>query len=256
MFSFLSHFKKSKRLLTLHPANNNQQQQQQQKKNVISSSPAFVSIAQTQEPRDYDCTVNVLIVGLQEAGKTTLQRQLDLMYGTQVLDPKYFQRLIYGNTIATLIRLIENAEKVNITFTEDNTERVKRVLTTPIELARSRLPRFPLRLSYDCKCLWEDPDVQTMYNYAAACPEFRTPGRTKYYMDNMFRVFSPEFTPNRLDIISAYEQVDTHQQSTLTHRRLKMDLTCGATKQIQKRDWVGLSLHSPHYIFYVVPLKE
>ncbi|EFA80963.1 actin binding protein [Heterostelium album PN500] len=223
---------------------------------VVSSSPALAAIAAPLEPKDYDYSVSVLVMGLAEAGKTTLQRQLDVMYGTKLLDPKYYQRLIYGNTIATLIRLIENADRVNISFSEDNTERVRRVLATPIELARNRLPRFPLRLGYDCKCLWEDPDMQTMFHYANCCPEYRTPGRTKYYMENMFRVFSPEFTPTRLDIISAYEQVDHPQHSTLTYRRLKMELTCAPTKPIQRKDWNAIAYHEPHYVFYVVSLKD
>ncbi|GAM22966.1 hypothetical protein SAMD00019534_061410, partial [Acytostelium subglobosum LB1] len=228
----------------------------------LSGSPISNSAASTplgnpfDQGADYDHDVNVLLVGLPEAGKTTFQRQLDLLYGIKLLDPKYFQRLIYGNTIATLVRLIENADRLGITFSGENAERLKRVLATPIELAQSRLPRFPLRLGYDCKCLWEDQGMQKMFEYASCCPQFRTPGRTKFYMDNMFRVFSPEFTPTTLDIISAYEQVDFPEESTLTHRRVKMELVCAPTKYVLLRDWNSIAAYMPNYVFYVVPVRE
>eukprot|EP01133_Synstelium_polycarpum_P008971 gene8971-10522_t len=171
-------------------------------------------------PKPYDVHVNFLVIGLQESGKTTLQRQLDLIYGVNEIDPKYYQRLIYGNTLATLIRLIENSEKLDIQLQDDNQERVRRVLSTPIELARNRLPRFPLQLGYDCKCVWEDTGIQKVYEYSAYCPEFRTPGRTKFYMENMFRVFSPAFSPTETDIISAYDPSDITHSSLLARQTL------------------------------------
>ncbi|KAF2075590.1 hypothetical protein CYY_003095 [Polysphondylium violaceum] len=207
-------------------------------------------------PKTYDHFANVMVLGYHESGKTTLQRQLDLLYGLEPLDPKYYQRLIYANTLATLIRLIENSENLNVSIHNDNLERVKRVMGTPIELARNRLPRFPLKLSYDCKCLWEDKGIQTTFTHSKFCSEYRTPGRAKYYMENMFRVFSPEFVPNEIDIISAYDQVDQIQTSTLLYKRFKMDLICCSGKLSQPKEYSNLLQYQPNYIFYVVSLKD
>eukprot|EP01132_Coremiostelium_polycephalum_P000874 gene874-1093_t len=72
----------------------------------------------------------------------------------------------------------------------------------------------------------------------------------------MFRVFAPDFCPNDIDIISAYDQVDQPQTSSLLHRRLKMELVCCTGKSSQIKDWNNLLLYNPHYLFYVVSLKD
>ncbi|KAM9981445.1 hypothetical protein ACTFIY_003748 [Dictyostelium cf. discoideum] len=128
----------------------------------------------------HDFCGTIMILGHTESGKTTLQRQLEFIYGvTDPTDAKHYQRLIYGNTLATLIRFIENSERLNITLSPDNLARVKRIQSQPVELARNRLPRFPLKLGWDCKCIWEDKVIQSVYNHSKICSEIRTPGRPK-----------------------------------------------------------------------------
>ncbi|KAN0035420.1 hypothetical protein ACTA71_004689 [Dictyostelium dimigraforme] len=128
----------------------------------------------------HDFCGTIMILGHTESGKTTLQRQLEFIYGvTDPTDAKHYQRLIYGNTLATLIRFIENSERLNITLSPDNLARVKRIQSQPVELSRNRLPKFPLKLGWDCKCIWEDKVIQSVYNHSKVCSEIRTPGRPK-----------------------------------------------------------------------------
>ncbi|KYQ96654.1 hypothetical protein DLAC_11569 [Tieghemostelium lacteum] len=227
------------------------------KKDKKSSIKLEETNSNNNNKKSYDYCVNALVLGLVQSGKTTLQRQLEILYGLETIDKKFCQKTIYGNTLSTLIMLIEGTEALNINLDPYNVERVDRVKSCPIELAKDRLPRFPLKLSYDCKCLWEDSSIQMVYNHSKFCSQFRIPGRSKYYMDNMFRVFSPEFIPNELDILSLYAPGEKSSISSVLHRRLKMEMiSCPGTESTPK-DWINLyNLYRPHYLFYVVSLKD
>lgn len=41
-------------------------------------------------------------------------------------------------------------------------------------------------------------------------------------MDNIFRIFSPDFKPEDVDVLSAYEQVECPQIADVVYRKVKL----------------------------------
>eukprot|EP01111_Echinosteliopsis_oligospora_P015331 TRINITY_DN6033_c0_g2_i1.p1 TRINITY_DN6033_c0_g2~~TRINITY_DN6033_c0_g2_i1.p1 ORF type:complete len:667 (-),score=102.00 TRINITY_DN6033_c0_g2_i1:183-2183(-) len=190
-----------------------------------------------EESLDFQYFMTVSILGSAESGKTTAMRQFQFLAEQNMLEhQKYFRNLLYGNTLDTLHNLLAVAEQHNFTLGPDAQERVARI--KDIDPTEFKPSRFPLRLVYDFKCLWEDQAIQSAYSVSHTDYTLHIPGRPVYYMENIFRILAPEFRPSEDDILNAYDQVDTTHVETVVYRRLKITINCHPGEVSDYRKWI------------------
>jgi hypothetical protein len=220
--------------------------------------------------RELSHEMTLFILGSAECGKTTTWRQLQLIGDDSFNeDKKYFQKVIYGNTISSIHRLLEIAEKHNLEINEDNKDKIQsvkkiplvepteRLKETPAHMAEFKLPRFPLRLVYDLKCIWEDQAIQSAYQITLTNPEFHTPGRLQYYMENVFRILSPDFRPTDLDLLSAYDNTDSLQVAEIYYRKIKINAYCYPSPVCDNKKWESFDeVVTPDAIVYIINLND
>lgn len=207
--------------------------------------------------RDNTHDMTLFILGCAESGKTTLWRNLQLVGDDSVgEDKKYFQKIIYGNTINSINRLLEVAEKHDFKITDDNKERQERLKETSASMGEFKLPRFPLRLVFDLKCLWEDEAIQKAHQITLDNPEYHIPGRLQYYMNNIFRILSPDFRPDNADILSIYDPSDTCRTSEIFYRKVRISAFCFPAGVSEDKKWEVLGEIPPDVIIYTINLND
>ncbi|XP_060556214.1 guanine nucleotide-binding protein subunit alpha-14-like, partial [Ruditapes philippinarum] len=119
------------------------------------------------------------------SGKTTLYRQLQIIYGDEYSDDEagYFKCHVYKAIVQTIQALIYSMKVLDIQFQDDkNLETTRQVHTVDTFYMKT----ISEELANAIKLLWNDRGVQTL---------FRT------FLNDMDRVFEPGYSPSKQDIV-------------------------------------------------------
>ncbi|KAF9089159.1 guanine nucleotide-binding protein subunit alpha [Mortierella sp. AD031] len=167
--------------------------------------------------------IKLLILGPSETGKTTVLKQLKLLYGRKGLDieRQTYRRVVHLNVMRAIQGLVEGMEQANIPLgNPENAEHVETVRRLETTLKRYSIttvgipnPAIPRKIT-DAKAetdmfadmvpaiksLWHDSGIQTTFN---TCTQLSIQDSAKYFLDAVDRVADPEYVPTDDDILQA-----------------------------------------------------
>ena len=143
-----------------------------------------------------DSTVTkLLLLGAGESGKSTLFKQMVMIYDNKHQDPeerKAYIELIYQNVIQNAKVLCDNS------YTHGEP-------TTPEGLAAREFideleddDAVDAKIATHIKALWQDPGIQECYENRAL---FQLNDSTQYFMDMIDTIASPDWIPDENDIV-------------------------------------------------------
>lgn len=136
--------------------------------------------------------IKMLLLGTGESGKSTIFKQLKLLYGkdhgfTQEEKAKYAET-VHQNIIVNLAAVLEHTENV-----ADTTGKGK--IMALAEDSTSRIDGSMLEMLHG---LWTDPGVVAAWGNRS---QFQVQDALEYYMDNIDRIAQAGYTPNDQDIL-------------------------------------------------------
>ncbi|KAK3815977.1 MAG: guanine nucleotide-binding protein alpha-1 subunit [Linnemannia gamsii] len=167
--------------------------------------------------------IKLLILGPSETGKTTVLKQLKLLYGRKGLDVERqtYRRVVHLNVMKAIQGLVEGMEQAHIPLgnpeNEPHVETVRRLETTlkrysitTVGLPNPAIPRkiTDAKAETDMfsdmvpaiKSLWADPGIQRTFD---TCTQLGIQDSAKYFLDAVDRVADPEYVPTDDDILQA-----------------------------------------------------
>ncbi|KAF9343910.1 guanine nucleotide-binding protein subunit alpha, partial [Mortierella sp. AD094] len=158
-----------------------------------------------------------------ETGKTTVLKQLKLLYGKKGLDleRQTYRRVVHLNVMKAMQGLLEGMQRSRIPLANpDNLEHleilselepalkrysissidhINLAIDRKITEAKAETDMF-LELVPSIKALWEDAGIQTTYNKVL---QLNIQDSAKYFMDAIDRIADPDYTPTDDDILQA-----------------------------------------------------
>ncbi|KAF9123978.1 guanine nucleotide-binding protein subunit alpha, partial [Linnemannia schmuckeri] len=158
-----------------------------------------------------------------ETGKTTVLKQLKLLYGRKGLDMERqtYRRVVHLNVMRAMQGLVEGMEQANIPLGNPenavHVETVRRLETTLKRYSITTVgvpnPAIPRKIT-DAKAetdmfadmvpaiksLWVDPGIQRTFD---TCTQLSIQDSAKYFLDAVDRVADPEYIPTDDDILQA-----------------------------------------------------
>jgi GTPase SAR1 family protein len=144
--------------------------------------------------------IKLLLLGAGESGKSTVFKQMKVIYGKQYSDAERAAALptIYANVIQAMKILCEQAVAFNLV--------PQIACVKEFELLRKidENEAITLTVGDAVKALWTDPGIQTVWNRRA---EFQIIDSVKYYFDKIDQIKTPGFLPDKDDIL--YSRVRT-----------------------------------------------
>ncbi|KAK3813531.1 MAG: guanine nucleotide-binding protein subunit alpha, partial [Linnemannia elongata] len=134
------------------------------------------------------------LIGPSETGKTTVLKQLKLLYGRKGLDVERqtYRRVVHLNVMKAIQGLVEGMEQANIQL--GNPENAVHVETVRPEtdMFADMVPAI--------KSLWADSGIQKTFD---TCTQLSIQDSAKYFLDAVDRVAHPEYIPTDDDILQA-----------------------------------------------------
>jgi GTPase SAR1 family protein len=140
--------------------------------------------------------IKLLLLGAGESGKSTIFKQMKVIYGTQFTDAerRAHTPTIFSNIISSMKILVDQAAKMNLL------EKV--VAKDDIECMRNASEHEVIKgkLGEAIKNLWQDPGIQLVWSRRN---EFQIVDSVQYYFNKIDVIRSPDFLPDKDDIIHA-----------------------------------------------------
>ncbi|KAF9425659.1 guanine nucleotide-binding protein subunit alpha [Entomortierella beljakovae] len=168
--------------------------------------------------------IKLLILGPSETGKTTVLKQLKLLYGKKGLESERqtYRRVVHLNVMKAMQGLVEGLHATNTPLgNPENEEHVeilselestlKRYSISAVNQINPAIPRkiteakaesdMFLELVPSIKALWADSGIQSTYNKGGILLNIQD--SAKYFLDEIDRIAEPEYVPTDNDIIQA-----------------------------------------------------
>lgn len=148
------------------------------------------------ESRQEEEKIKLLLLGAGESGKSTVFKQMKIIYGTQFSEQERRLQIstIQGNIIAG-IRILAQQASVRGLADKLSPEAQKSVDSlTKLDDASPFVPSVAETLS----TIWSDPIIQTLWEVRA---DFQVNESLKYYMQRIGTVCQSDYLPTQEDIL-------------------------------------------------------
>ncbi|KAF9177608.1 guanine nucleotide-binding protein subunit alpha [Haplosporangium sp. Z 767] len=194
-----------------------------QKKAKAISDAIDRSLRADKERQQKEGGIKLLILGPSETGKTTVLKQLKLLYGRRGLDSERetYRRIVHLNVMKAIQTLAEGLEEADISLEHiENTAHLETIMRLDATLKRFSItsigftnPAIPRKITDAkaetdmftemvpaIKALWADAGIQTIFN---TCTQLCIQDSAKYFLDAIDRIAHPEYVPTDDDILQA-----------------------------------------------------
>jgi GTPase SAR1 family protein len=152
------------------------------------------------QAKQEDEKIKLLLLGAGESGKSTIFKQMKLIYGDQYSEAEKKQQIptIYSNILQAIKVLVEHAIAFNLV---DQVE-----AKVEFELLKSidENDAITLAVGNAIKALWHDPGIKMVWDRRA---EFQIIESVQYYFNKIDQIKMPDYVPDKDDIV--YSRVRT-----------------------------------------------
>ncbi|KAF9217186.1 guanine nucleotide-binding protein subunit alpha [Podila verticillata] len=194
-----------------------------QKRAKAISDAIDKSLRADKERKEKEGGIKLLILGPSETGKTTVLKQLKLLYGRKGLDSERqtYRRVVHLNAMKAIQALAEGLEQAHIPLEHSENEvhletvlrleaTLKRYSITSIGFDNPAVPRkitdakaetdMFVELVPAIKALWADDGIQQTYK---TCTQISIQDSAKYFLDEIDRIAEHDYIPTDDDILQA-----------------------------------------------------
>ncbi|KAF9580340.1 guanine nucleotide-binding protein subunit alpha [Lunasporangiospora selenospora] len=194
-----------------------------QKKAKAISDAIDRSLKADKERQQKEGGIKLLILGPSETGKTTVLKQLKLLYGRKGLDSERqtYCRIVHLNAMRAIQTLCYGLEEADIPLEHPENEvhletigrletTLKRFSVTSVGFANPAIPRkitdakaetdLFAEMAPAIKALWADSGIQHTFK---TCTQLNIQDSANYFLDDVDRIADPEYVPTDDDILQA-----------------------------------------------------
>jgi len=205
-------------------------------------------------PEDFalDKPITVLLLGIEESGKTAFMRQLHFIRDghteiTQSADCLEYRKDVFWQTLEGISTLIEAANIFG--YKIQNEDSCKHIMTYYKKWKGKDLEKdvFVREILYDVKTLWPESAIQNAY---ARRNEFFAPESTKYFLDAIDRLLEKEYVPSTEDVLRLCSKTTYSYGHTVYIDGFKFRLLDTASKRDDRKNlWPKLMSEAEVVLF-------
>jgi GTPase SAR1 family protein len=202
--------------------------------------------------KETDATTKILTLGAGECGKTTLWRQLKIIYcnGFSDAERTSLSNALKTNILGDIIALIQYAQGNNQNIPNDIESDVEAILACDAVNPDD----FTEEIAQSIERVWDDPIIKQVYQQANS---IGIGENADYFLDNVKRIAAPDYVPTNDDILKA--RIRTVGVFNLCvevgENKEKTVLVDVGGQRNERKNWSSC-FHNVSYVMFVVSLSD
>ncbi|KAJ3451497.1 guanine nucleotide-binding protein g(o) subunit alpha [Anaeramoeba flamelloides] len=202
------------------------------------------------DSNNLDQQIKLLLLGSGGSGKTTLIKQIHLIYkdGFDPLLKELYKKTIRKNLVIHTVELIEGMKRVNLSLQPQS----KLIASKLINFKREYCDETTPNLKKVIKFLWKDPNVKRAFQLRSVLQIPETHG---YYLNNIDRITEENYVPSETDILKC--RIPTTGVNTVDFNLegLTWTIVDVGGQRSERRKWIH-QFESVQTIIYIVAISE
>ncbi|XP_053530107.1 guanine nucleotide-binding protein G(t) subunit alpha-3 [Ictalurus punctatus] len=182
-----------------------------------------------------EVSVKVLLLGAGEAGKSTIMKQMKILYrgGFTKEEQLEFKAVIYGNILQLALAIIAGMEKLQIKYDSETATEDSVKLQKLADLVEEGT--MPAELTEILKHLWRDAGVQIAIERSA---EYQLNDSAAYYLGDLDRICADDYIPNDLDVLYARIKTSEIVEEQFTFKELNFRMFEAGGQRPERKNWI------------------
>lgn len=180
-----------------------------------------------------DNEVKLLLLGAGESGKSTIVKQMKLLYqdGYTQEERAAFKEVIFSNTIQSMKVLVHACSKLEINIqSADNKARAEKLS----QLSASG-DTWSVEIAQAIKMLWDDPGIKQCFSRSS---EFQLNDSASYYFDAIDRLSVSDYCPTEQDVLRSRVRTTGIVETQFTYGGLRFRMFDVGGQRNERKKWI------------------
>jgi len=180
-----------------------------------------------------DNEVKLLLLGAGESGKSTIVKQMKLLYqdGYSQEERSAFKEVIFSNTIQSMKVLVNACQKLEINISKpDNKARAEKLS----QLSASG-DTWSNEIAVAIKMLWEDAGIKQCFSRSS---EFQLNDSASYYFDAIDRLSQVDYVPTEQDVLRSRVRTTGIVETQFTYGGLRFRMFDVGGQRNERKKWI------------------
>lgn len=179
--------------------------------------------------------VKMLLLGAGESGKSTLLKQMKLIYdgGFTSEEREAYKEIIYNNSIQSIHVLLEAMESLGIPLADPKNQTYFDYIMNQHQQIDQYSMSF--EVTNAIKHLWEDEGVRETHRRSN---EFQLNDSAPYYFDSIERIGDPNYMPTDQDVLRSRVKTTGIAESTFLFGNLKYRIFDVGGQRSERKKWI------------------
>jgi guanine nucleotide-binding protein G(o) subunit alpha len=188
------------------------------------------------------------ILGAGESGKSTIVKQMRIIHqhGYTKEEFEQYRPVVYSNTIQSLGAIIRAMNMLNIQFASTEREGDAQRVLEVIQRMKDTEP-FNSELLSSMERLWADAGVQQCF---LRSNEYQLNDSAQYFLDQLYRIGSPDFLPNEQDILRTRVKTTGIVEINFSFKNLNFRLFDVGGQRSERKKWFVNIFLIPKFILF------
>ena len=179
--------------------------------------------------------VNVLLVGGNNSGKSTIAKQMKIIYknGFSFEERCLYRSLVYDNIFTSIQAVTKAMHSLNIYY--DSLEREEDAKELPLLIADIKNGTLPFKVITVIKRLWADHGVQECFSRAS---EYQLSDSAGYYLSELDRIGAPDYCPSEQDVLRTRVKTTGIIETHFNFRDLHFRMFDVGGQRSERKKWI------------------
>jgi len=167
-----------------------------ERKRKLLKRESLIEKMMAQSKQEEDSKIKLLLLGAGESGKSTIFKQMRVLYGAalSVEEKQVITPIVYTNTISSMKILVNETFTMGFDreFDQENINHVDRMKLI------DENAEINVEIGAAIKALWKDPGILHTWEHRA---QFQIVESVKYYFNEIDRIMQPDYVASQQDML-------------------------------------------------------
>ncbi|XP_053552642.1 guanine nucleotide-binding protein G(i) subunit alpha-1-like isoform X2 [Bombina bombina] len=188
-----------------------------------------------QEKKRLRREVKVLLLGTRESGKSTIMKQMKIIYEGDYSEEerRQYRAAVYSDTIQYITDIVSAMESLGIGFGDVARADDARQLAVFARGAEKGV--MSEELAGVIKRLWEDVGVQTCFSHS---PQYKHNNSASYFLNDLDRICQSDYIPTQKDVLCTRDKTTCFTEVNIPYMDINITLVDPGQHRTNFKKWI------------------